>query len=359
MTAKSPKNPLTQKPLKPFMRVAMYYSNKDVRLEELPKPKIGPGEFLVKVMACGICGSDVMEWYRIKRAPLVLGHEATGEIVEVGKGVKHYKIGDRVFVSHHVPCGSCRYCLSGHHTACETLHKTNYDPGGFAEYIRVPRINVERGVYPLPDDLSFEDGTFIEPLGCAVRGQRLANIQEGQSLLVLGSGVSGLLHLQLARARGAGPVIATDINEYRLNAAKKFGADALIHAKKDVQERVRQLNEGRLADRVIVCTGATAASKQALQCVNRGGNVLFFAVPAQGVDISVPITDFWRNEVTIMTSYGAAPGDLEEAIKLIEERKVNVHDMITHRLSLKETGLGFKLVAEAKESLKVIIEPQR
>jgi len=342
-----------------MMRVAMYYSNEDVRLERMPVPRIKPGEFLMKVIACGICGSDTLEWYRIKRAPLVLGHEAVGEVVEVGARIKRYKIGDRVFVSHHVPCGSCRYCLSGHHTACETLHKTNYDPGGFAEYIRVPRINVERGVYPLPDDLSFEDGTFIEPLGCVVRGQRLANIQEGQSLLVLGSGISGLLHLQLARARGAGPVIATDINEYRLNAAKKFGADAVIHAEEDVPERMRQLNEGRLADRVIVCTGATAASKQALQCVNRGGNVLFFAVPAQGVDISVPITDFWRNEVTIMTSYGASPENLEEALKLIEGRKVNVHDMITHRLSLKKTGLGFKLVAEAKESLKVIIEPRR
>ena len=341
------------------MRVAMYYSNRDVRLEELPKPKIGPEELLVKVMACGICGSDVLEWYRIKKAPLVLGHEATGEIVEVGDGVKFYKIGDRVFISHHVPCGTCHYCLGGHHTACETLHKTNYDPGGFSEYVRVPRINVERGVYLLPEDLSFEDGTFIEPLGCVARGQRLAKIQKGNSVLILGSGISGLLHAQLARARGAERVIATDINEYRLNAAKKFGADAVIHAEGDMPAKMRQLNEGRLADRVIVCTGATSASKQALQSVDRGGTVLFFAVPEPGVDISVPITDFWRNEITMMTSYGAGPGDLKDALKLISERKVNVHEMITHRLSLGETGLGFKLVADAGESLKVIIEPQR
>ena len=359
MIAKSPKNPLTRKPLKPFMRVAMYYNNRDVRLGELPKPEIGPGELLVKVMACGICGSDVLEWYRIKKAPLVLGHEATGKIVEVGEGVGRYKIGDRVFVSHHVPCGACHYCLGGHHTACETLHKTNYDPGGFAEYIRVPRINVERGVYHLPENLSFEDGTFIEPLGCVARGQRLAQIQKGNSVLILGSGISGLLHLQLARAWGAERIIATDINEYRLNAAKKFGADAVINAEEDVPARLRQLNEGRLADRVIVCTGATSASKQALQCVDRGGTILFFAVPEPGVDIPVPITDFWRNEVTLMTSYGAGPEDLKDALELISERKVNVHDMITHRLSLGEAGLGFKLVADAGESLKVIIEPQR
>ena len=128
------------------MRVAMYYNNNDVRLEEMPKPKIGPGELLIKAIACGICGSDVMEWYRVKKTPRVLGHEMTGEIVEVGEGVNQYKVGDRVFVSHHVPCNTCRYCLSGHHTACETLHTTNFDPGGFAEYIRVPRINVDRGV---------------------------------------------------------------------------------------------------------------------------------------------------------------------------------------------------------------------
>jgi L-iditol 2-dehydrogenase len=337
----------------------MYYSNEDVRLEWMPVPKIGPGEFLMKVMASGICGSDVLTWYRIKSAPRVLGHEATGEIVEVGDGVKRYKVGERVFVSHHVPCNTCRYCLSGHHTACETLHRTNYDPGGFAEYIRVPQINVERGVYPLPEGLSFEDGTFIEPLGCVVRGQRLARVQRGDSVLILGSGISGLLHVQLARVYGAGRVIATDINEYRLKAAEKFGADAVIRAGEDVPERLRQLNDGRLADRVIVCTGALSASQQALRCVDRGGTVLFFAVPERGVEIPVPMAEFWRDEVTIMTSYGAAPADLEEALKLIEERKVNVHDMITHRLGLAETGLGFKLVADAKESLKVIIEPWR
>ena len=341
------------------MRVAMYYNNRDVRLEELPKPRIGPGEFLLKVMACGICGSDVMEWYRIKKAPLVLGHEATGEIVEVGEGVERYEVGDRVFVSHHVPCNKCNYCLSGHHTACETLHKTNYDPGGFAEFVRVPRINVEFGVYPLPENISFEDGTFIEPLGCVVRGQRIARVGEGNTLLILGSGVSGLLQMQLARTRGVERIIAVDIHEYRLKAAEKFGADAVLHAEEDVPERLRELSEGRLADRVIVCTGAPSASVQALRCVDRGGTILFFAVPEPGIDVSVPFTDFWRDEVTLMTSYGAAPGDLEEALELIGERKLNVHDMITHRFGLAEAGLGFKLAAEAKESLKVIIEPQR
>ncbi|HMK51581.1 MAG TPA: alcohol dehydrogenase catalytic domain-containing protein, partial [Thermodesulfobacteriota bacterium] len=156
------------------MRVAMYYNNSDVRLEEIPTPRIGPGELLVKVLASGICGSDVMEWYRIKKAPRVLGHEIAGEIVEVAEGLDRYKIGDRVFVSHHVPCNTCQYCLNGFHTLCDTLRTTNFDPGGFAEYIRIPRINVDRGVFILPDEISFEDGVFIEPLACVLRGQRLA-----------------------------------------------------------------------------------------------------------------------------------------------------------------------------------------
>lgn len=354
---RAPKNPLTQRPFKPFMRVAMYYNNDDVRLEEMPIPQIGASELLVKVMASGICGSDVMEWYRIKKAPLVLGHEITGEIVAIGKDVKKYKKGDRIFVSHHVPCNTCRYCMSGHHTACETLHNTNYDPGGFAEFIRVPQLNVDRGVFLLPEEMSFEEGTFIEPLACVVRGQRLAHMKPGKSVLVLGSGISGLLHIQLAKALGAGRIIATDITEYRLKAAKKFGADATVHAKEDVPAEVRKVNEGRLADHVIVCTGSLQAAVQALQSVDRGGTVLFFAVP--DVDVPVPMSELWRNEITLMTSYGGSPKDIQKAIELIRSRKVNVKDMITHRLSLKDTAKGFKLVADAKESIKVIIEPQR
>ncbi|MEM3452225.1 MAG: alcohol dehydrogenase catalytic domain-containing protein, partial [Candidatus Hadarchaeum sp.] len=208
------------------MRVARYYSNNDIRIEEMPKPEIGPGEILVKVMASGICGSDVLEWYRIRTAPRVLGHEATGEIVEVGEGVSRYKMGERVFISHHVPCGTCHYCSRGHETACETLHTTNYDPGGFAEFIRVPKLNVEKGIYPLPQGMSFEEGTFIEPVACVVRAQRLAGIGDGDTVLILGSGLSGLLHLQLARLKGAARIFTTDISDYRLRAAKKFGADA-------------------------------------------------------------------------------------------------------------------------------------
>jgi L-iditol 2-dehydrogenase len=337
----------------------MYYNNRDVRLQELPRPKIGPGEILVKVIASGICGSDVMEWYRIRKAPLVLGHEIAGEIAEIGEGVGRYKIGDRVFVSHHIPCNTCHYCLMGYHTACETLHTTNYDPGGFAEYIRVPKLNVDRGVFLLPEELSFEDGVFIEPLACVVRGQRVANLQAGQSVLILGSGISGLLHLLLARTLGAGRIMATDVSEYRLQTAKAFGADAVFHAAEDIPESVRRINKDRLADLVIVCTGAPVAFRHALKAVDRGGTILCFATTEPDVELSVPLNEFWRNEIKLMPSYGNSPLDATVAIELIRSGRVPVGKMITHRLPLNEAGYGFRLVEEGGESLKVIIEPQR
>jgi L-iditol 2-dehydrogenase len=341
------------------MRVAVYYNNRDVRLEERPKPQIGPRELLVKVRAAGLCGTDVLEWYRVQKAPRVLGHEITGEIAEVGEEVRSFQVGERVFVSHHVPCTTCRYCLRGQETVCETLHTTNFDPGGFSEYVRVPEINVEKGTFLLPEEVTFEDGTFIEPVGCVLRGQRLADIQLGDTVLILGSGIAGLLHIQVARLRGAGWILATDVSGYRLEAARRFGADAVIHAREEVPSKVRELNEGRLADKVILCTGAPSAVAQGLRSVDRGGLVLFFAVPKPGEEGPVPLSELWRNEIALKMSYAAAPRELFEAIELIRRGQVNVRDMITHRLGLGEAGRGFRMVAEAGESIKVIIDPQR
>lgn len=339
------------------MRVAMYYSNRDVRLEELPVPRIAAGELLIRTRASGICGSDLMEWYRIKKAPLVLGHEITGEVVEAGEGVKTFKIGDRVFSSHHVPCGKCRYCLAGHQSVCDLLRTTHFDPGGFAEYIRVPKINVELGTLLIPDSMTFDEGSFIEPLACVVRAQRFASLAAGQTVLVIGSGISGLLHIQLARARGAARIIATDISDYRLKAAGQFGTDETIHGAEDVPARLRDKNDGRLADVVIVCTGAMPAIQQAVKSVDRGGTLLFFAPTAAGVDVAIPLFDYWRDEISVVTSYAGSGDDLKESLALIRDHKVRVAEMVTHRLPLAEAGLGFQLTAGGQDSIKVIIDP--
>ena len=275
------------------------------------------------------------------------------------RGVDRYQVGDRVFVSHHVPCNTCRYCLNGQHTVCETLHTTNYDPGGFAEYLRVPALNVDRGVFVLPDEISFDEGTFIEPLACVVRGQRLARLSPGQTVLILGSGISGLLHVAMARAAGAGRIIATDISEYRRAMAERLGADTVMPAEEDVPARVRQVNDGRLADLVILCTGAFPAFEQALQAVDRGGTVLFFAPTEPGVSLPIPVNDFWRNGVTLLPSYGGSPLDIMIAIDLLRARRLPVQEMITHHVGLAEAARGFQMVAQGDKSIKVIIEPQR
>jgi L-iditol 2-dehydrogenase len=342
------------------MRVAMYYNNKDIRIEEMPVPGCGPGELLMKVEASGICGSDVLEWYRIRKAPLVLGHEVAGQVVEVGEGVDGFKVGDRIVAAHHVPCNTCSYCLAGHHTACETLRSTNFDPGGFSEYIRLPAINVERGVFLIPAELSFEQGTFHEPLGCVLRALRAAGLKPGQNVLVLGSGIAGLLMVHAARALGAGRIMAVDPVPFRLELAKKFGADEAIPPEEELISPLRLLTRGRLADIVFVCTAAEKAHYRALEATERGGKVLFFALPDPEIKITFSITDvLGRNGRTLTTSYGASPYDSWAALELMRSPQIRVKEMITHRLPLTGTAKGFQLVEQARDSMKVIIQPHK
>jgi len=276
----------------------------------------------------------------------------------VGSHIRRFKVGQRVFVSHHVPCMKCRYCLSGHESTCDTLRKTNFFPGGFAEYVRVPEINLENGVYVLPKELTYEDGSFIEPVACVVRGFRTIGFRPDSTVVVLGSGIAGLLNIKVAKAYGAGKVIATDISRYRLAAARRLEADVVIDASEDVPALVRKANDGRPADYVIVCAGATQAMAQAFKCVDRGGTILMFAPPMPGVEISVPFGDLWKDEVTITSTYAGSPTDIKEAIELLRTKKIAVSDMVTHRFGLADTGKGFELVAKAEDSIKVIIQPQ-
>lgn len=340
-----------------LLLAAFYYNNHDIRVQEIPMPKVDEEEVLLKVMASGICGSDVIEWYRIPKAPRVLGHEATGIITQTGDRVKNWQ-GERVFVSHHVPCFECRHCQRGNHTACHTLHTTNYYPGGFAQYVRVPKINVEYGIYRLPDAMSFEEGTFIEPLACVSRGQRLSGLKNDDTVLIIGSGISGILHVQLAKYRGVKNIIVADINPYRLELAKKFGAQHTLKAEMDLSVKLQEAT-GHLADQVIVCTGAASAAMTAMGCVENGGTILFFAVPDPTVKLQVPINQFWRNEITMRTSYGAAPNDIKDALQILATGKLDIKEMITHRFPLTEVQEGFRLTAEAGNSLKIILEPNQ
>jgi len=338
------------------MRVAVYHSNSDVRIEERERPRIAPDEVLLRIEASGICGSDVFEAYRRQRAPLILGHEVAGVVAEAGEEVTAFRPGDRVFATHHVPCFECPRCRSGHPSTCELLRSTRFDPGGFAEFARVPAPQVRRGMLALPDGVSFEEGSFVEPLACVVQGQRFASLAAGHSVVVVGSGLSGLLHLRLARAAGA-RVYAVDVSSFRLEAATRRGAEAALPAGEDLPARLRSANGGRLADRVIVCTAAAAAQRQATALAEPGGTVLFFAPCNPGETVPLPLFDLWRDEITVTFSYAASGDDLAAALELIRSGRVPVADLISHRLPLEEAARGFALTARGVESLKVILYP--
>jgi len=335
------------------MKVARWYNNQDIRIEKVPTPRPGPDEMLVKVISCGICGSDIVEWYRLPRAPLVQGHEIGTEDVEVGQSVKKFNPGDRVFIAPKVPCMQCDYCKNEHYPVCTNIKERL--PGGFAEYVLVPKTLIENGAYRLPDAISFDQSTFIEPLACVVRAQRLAGLQQNQTVMVLGCGMSGLLHVKLAKVKKC-PVIATDINPKRLELAAGFGADITLNAAENVVERLVAVNDQK-ADVVIVCTSAVSAVDQAWQCVDKGGVIVFFAVPGPDKRIAIPLNDFWTKEIQILTSYYCGPPDIVDAIELIETGAIKVDDMITHKLPLKDITRGFQLVLAGRESIKVIIKP--
>ena len=340
------------------MRVAVYYSNSDVRPDERPRPTIGPGELLMRIRASGICGSDLMEWYRKPKAPIVLGHEVAGVVEAVGEGVEAFAVGDRIVTTHHVPCNRCRYCLTDRHSVCPTLHSTTFDPGGFAEYVRLPAINVDRGTFHLPDNVTFDEGSFVEPLACVVRGQRLTGVRPGDSVAVLGSGVSGILQIQLARATGAGRIIATDISEPKLQLAMKFGADVALKADApNIVEKIVEANRGNHIDRVLVCAAARSALEQALEIVDLGGSVLFFAPLLPEETLDYPAHDLWKRGISIVHSYAGPPADMQVALDLIANKRVDVANMVTHRLPLEKTQEGFQLMREATDALKIIIEP--
>jgi L-iditol 2-dehydrogenase len=334
------------------MKISVWHNNKDIRLKEIPRPEPGPGEMLVKVHSCGICGSDIVEWYRLPRAPLVQGHEIGGEVVQTGESVDRFSKGDRVFIAPKVPCKKCRYCENGNYPVCSEIGERL--PGGFAQYILVPESLIENGTYLLSENISYDQSTFIEPLACVVRAQRLAQVQENQTVMIMGSGMSGLLHVKLAKKKNC-RVIAVDINEKKLKVARQFGADMTM-APEDFTHQMAAGNMEK-ADVVMLCTSALPAIEQAWKMVDKGGAVIFFAVPDPDKEVVVPVNDLWTSEIRILTSYYCGPPDIVESMELLASGAIEVDDMITHRLPLKDTDKGFALVDDGVESIKVIIRP--
>jgi len=337
-------------------KAARYYSSSDIRIEEVNLPALKPGELKVRVRACGICGSDLTDWYMEPRAPAFFGHEPAGDVVEGGTGVKNLKEGDRVFVHHHVPCFVCHYCRRGYYTLCQTFKETSLFPGGFSEYIVVPALNVQSDTLRLPEHITYEEATLIEPIGCCIKGTKRANIQLGDTVAVIGAGFMGLVHIQLARLFGAGKIITIDSVPFRLGKAKEFGSDYTINfMEEEVLDTFRELNEGRGADVVIVCTGHYDALEEGMEIAEKGSTVYLYAPLPPKATFPIDVYRFFFSEITFITTYSASHLDTRAALSLIESGKIDAKNLITHRYPLSKTGEALDLAKKAKDSLKVVV----
>jgi L-iditol 2-dehydrogenase len=338
------------------MKVAMYYGASDIRVEEKPIPEVAEDEALVQMKACGICGSDMMDWYLKSRAPLVLGHEPAGVMVKKGGEVKDFDVGDRVFVHHHVACLNCHYCLRGDYTLCEQFHNTNIKPGGFAEYFKVPASNLQIDTLEIPEAMSFEEATFIEPVGCCIRGLKKCGIQKGDSVAVIGVGAIGLIHVALSKLFGAARTFACDIIDYRLNAAKSFGADVIVNpVRGNLADAVKAETDGRGADIVVVTAPSLEAYKTGLDACRKGGKLCVFAPVEVGRYLHISPKDLFFSEIQLIPSYSTSHLETRAALELIKDGAIRVKDLVTHRFRLVDAAEAFKTARENKESLKVIV----
>jgi len=340
------------------MKVAVYYNNHDVRLEERPIPQIGPGELLVRVESCGLCGGDTMEWYLVHKAPIILGHEPTGVVAEVGAGVKKFQVGDRVYVHHHVGCMACHYCQRGDFTLCEHFTQVHTEPGAFAEYIRVPAELVNLDVHRLPDNVSFEEGILIEPLACVLKGIKAAGIQTGDTVAIVGAGLMGLGFVQFAQMWGAAKIVVFDFSDWRLAKARKLGATHTVNSRQeDGKARLLELNEGRGADSVIVTPHHLAPVEFGFTLAGRGATVHMFAPPPPGAELKIDLNDYFFRELTLTTTYSTTHLETRQVLAFMANGRLATHELITHRFGLDQVAQAIQILEQAGESLKINIVP--
>ncbi|MBI5211751.1 MAG: alcohol dehydrogenase catalytic domain-containing protein [Nitrospirae bacterium] len=344
------------------MKVARLYRFDDIRIEDMPIPQIGPRDALIKTKACGICSGDVMPWYIEKKAPLVIGHEPVGEIVELGKelftkgGITNFSVGDRVFVHHHAPCLNCKYCMRGDYVQCETWRNTKIIPGGISEYILIPEINLRNDTLKLPENVSYEDGTLVEPTACVVKSLKRANIKKGDTILIIGLGVMGQIHALLVREFGAEKIIGADIIPFRLDKALEFGADYAIDvSKEDMSKKLKDLTDGMMADIVITGPNSADVMKQGIEAASCGGTVVFFTPAKPGEILSLNPNYLYFRDINIVTSYSCGPDDTRESLQFINKGIITASKLVTHSFPIEETEKAYRITSEAKDSLKCTI----
>ena len=343
------------------MKAAVLVNNK-VELKEFDLPKVGNNEVLVRMKACGICGSDlekVFGKYGMKSSRI--GHEPAGEIVKVGSKIKEFKKGDRVFVHHHVPCYSCHFCYNDDFTMCEKYQTSNIEPCGLSEFILVPHWNLSKGgLIRLPDNINFFQAALIEPIACCLRSLDKLNLKKAATVAIFGAGPTGLMHMMLTRFFGASKILLVDVNNFRLEFAKKIDQDTKVinmlnMSEKEFKNKSLRFLGNHGADVSIVSTSNINAFLQSLKITRRGGTISLFGVPQKDTEVNVDLNMIYSNELKILPSYAASEKEIHQTIRLMEAKIINVEPLITHRFLLQDSHKALVQAHQAKDSMKIVI----
>jgi len=340
------------------MKTAFVKEFSKITIEETKKPNLGSGDILVQMHACGICGSDLEKVYgEYGKSSMRLGHEPAGIVLDIGSGVKDFVKGDRVFTHHHVPCYSCHQCKHGNETTCQKYSETNLFPCGLSEEYVVPEWNVSHGgVLKLPDSMTFEEASMIEPLACCVRAWSKYSFQEGDSVAIFGVGPTGMMHVMLAQSKKFSKIFCFDVNDFRLNFAKKLNVSETINSTDEQRkELILEKTGGRGVDVAIVATSSLKALEDAIEMVRNGGIVMMFGVPSKGATIDLNISKIYQKEITLLTSYAASDQDTKKALELIESSEIDVKKLVTHTYSILDSQKAFDHANSGENAMKIII----
>jgi len=341
------------------MKAAVVKSNSNIEIKNIEKPPVGPGDMLVKMRACGICGSDVEKVFgKYGQPSMRLGHEPAGIITQVGSEISNFSVGDRVFTHHHVACYSddCHECSHGNETMCKKYYESNLEPCGLADEYVVPEWNVKHGgVLNIPDSMSFEEAAMIEPLACCIRAWNKFKHHKNDSVAILGVGPTGIMHVLLAKLYGFGKVFCLDLNDYRLNFAKKFDTIAINSGNTNALEQIKSETANQGVDVVIVATSSLNALKDAVNFVRKGGTIVMFGVPSKGAIVDLDMSEIYSKGITIVNSYAASDFDTKEALEKISNKQINVSQLITHKYNLQECQEAFVHAKSGDNAMKIII----
>jgi len=341
------------------MKAAVVKSNSNIEIKNIENQSVGPGDILVKMRACGICGSDVEKVFgKYGQPSMRLGHEPAGTIIEVGSEISNFSVGDRVFTHHHVACYSddCHECNHGNETMCKKYYESNLEPCGLADEYIVPEWNVKHGgVLKIPDSMSFEDAAMIEPLACCIRALNKFTHKNNDSIAVLGIGPTGIMHALLAKIYGFEKIFCLDLNEFRLDFAKKFEATAINSGNTNALEQIKSETANQGVDVVIVATSSLNALKDAVNFVRKGGIIVMFGVPSKGANVDLDMSEIYSKGVTIVNSYAASDVDTTHALDLISNKQIDVSQLITHKYNLEECQQAFVHAKSGDNAMKIII----